>query len=91
MTLVVLKAVFDPLCAYLDFLLFIDDISGSFQFQGFLTGLFSRRERERERDIEWHFMALASDSSNFEIILFFLIDTLELLLFEISFFHRIAK
>lgn len=49
MTLVVLKAVFDPLCAYLDFLLFIDDISGSFQFQGFLTGLFSRRERERER------------------------------------------
>lgn len=36
-------------------------------------------------------MALASDSSNFEIILFFLIDILELLLFEISFFHRIAN
>lgn len=47
MTVVVLKAVFDPLRAYLDFLLFIDDISGSFQFQGFLTGLFSRRERHR--------------------------------------------
>lgn len=84
MTVVVLKA--DRLCAYLDFLLFIDDISGSFQFQGFLTGLFSRRETPS--GILWHLHRFG-DSSNFEIILFHIFPHRHFsnMLFEILFFY----
>lgn len=84
MTVVVLKA--DRLCAYLDFLLFIDDISGSFQFQGFLTGLFSRRETPS--GILWHLHRFGDDRAILKLFyfIFFPTDTFQTCYLKYYFF-----